>query len=362
LPAAAVRETSPAAGESGVALTREFVVRFTLPLALDAVVTTYNPDTQKSGQLYAEFGGRKLLTRAELSSDRLKATLFFLEPVPASARVRVTLNPSGLKDLLGRDLAPAGTAGVASTYDYDTLGITGLSSTGVTGTVYGVSVGLNNASSQRPLAGVTITVDGAEETLRTVTGADGKFTLKPAPSGRFFVLIDGRTAGGSGGYYAFVGKEWEGIPGRLDTPATVATAITAAGDIYLPFIPSGTLQTVSASQDTTVTFAPSVLAANPSLADVQITVPANSLFADNGARGGKVGIAPVPPERLPEPLPPGLNLPLVITIQTDGATNFDRPVPVRFPNLPDPITGELLPPGAKSALWSFILQLLWNYW
>jgi hypothetical protein len=44
---------------------------------------------------------------------------------------------------------------------------------------------------------------------------------------------------------------------------------------------------------------------------------------------------------LPEPLPEGLALPLVITIQTDGPMNFDRPVPVRFPNLPDPLTGEL---------------------
>jgi hypothetical protein len=44
---------------------------------------------------------------------------------------------------------------------------------------------------------------------------------------------------------------------------------------------------------------------------------------------------------------------LVITIQTDGPSNFDRPVPVRFPNLPDPRTGQKLPPGAKSALWSF---------
>lgn len=31
----------------------------------------------------------------------------------------------------------------------------------------------------------------------------------------------------------------------------------------------------------------------------------------------------------------------------------DVPAPVRFPNLPDAETGEVLPPGAKSALWSF---------
>jgi len=356
LPLAAVRETSPAQGESGVALTREFVLRFALPLALDAVVTTHNPNTGTAGNLFAEFGGRKLLTRAELSGDRTKATLFFLEPLPASARVRVTFDSTGLRDILGRDVDgnADGEAGGARAFDFDTLAISSLPTVGVVGRVFGIDVGLNNAQTVRPLAGVTITVDGAEETLRTTTGADGRFTLTPAPAGRFFVLIDGRTASGAtAGYYAFVGKAWDGVPGQLDTPVTPATANTAAGDIYLPFIPAGTLQTVSATADTTITFAPSVLADNPQLADVQVTVPANSLFADNGARGGQVGIAPVAPERLPEPLPAGLAMPLVITIQTDGATNFDRPVPVRFPNLPDPVTGERLPPGAKSALISF---------
>ncbi|MBK9139074.1 MAG: hypothetical protein IPM17_09985 [Verrucomicrobia bacterium] len=43
----------------------------------------------------------------------------------------------------------------------------------------------------------------------------------------------------------------------------------------------------------------------------------------------------------------------MITIQTDGPRNFAAPVPVRFLNLPDPVTGVKLPPGAKTALWSF---------
>jgi hypothetical protein len=66
-----------------------------------------------------------------------------------------------------------------------------------------------------------------------------------------------------------------------------------------------------------------------------------------------VGIAPVPPDRLPGELPPGLDFPLVITVQTDGATNFDEPVAACFPNLPNLVTQEILAPGAKTALWSF---------
>src|SRR5262249_9535310 len=125
------------------------------------------------------------------------------------------------------------------------------------------------------------------------------------------------------------------------------------GEIFLPLIQAGALQSVSAINETRITFVASVVATNPVLAGVEVRVPANTLFSDNGTRGGKGGIAPVQPDRLTEPLPPGLNLPLVITIQTDGAQNFDQPVPVRFPNLPDPVTGIKLGPGEKTALWSF---------
>lgn len=197
-----------------------------------------------------------------------------------------------------------------------------------------------------PLAGVTITVDGMEETLRTTTDSKGNFCLSPAPAGRFFVHIDGRTATNgvpSGSYYPFVGKAWESTIGQQ----------TNVGTAYLPLVPEGTLQAVSQSQDTTIHLADSVLEQFPDFADVTINVPADSLYADDGTRGGMVGIAPVPPDRLPGQLPENLNFPVVITVQTDGATNFDEPAPVCFPNLPDPVTDELLPPGTENALFSF---------
>ncbi len=140
-----------------------------------------------------------------------------------------------------------------------------------------------------------------------------------------------------------MGKEWVS---RIGEEVNI-------GNVFLPLIQEQTLQPVSATEDTIVTFPAAVLQQHPELKGVQLLVPANSLFADDGKRGGFVGIAPVAPDRLPSPLPPGLSFPLVITVQTDGASNFDRPVPVCFPNLPDPVTGILKAPGAKSALWSF---------
>ncbi|HAB16001.1 MAG TPA: hypothetical protein DCE44_06090, partial [Verrucomicrobiales bacterium] len=193
--------------------------------------------------------------------------------------------------------------------------------------------------------------------VRTTTDADGFFRLQPAPVGRFFVHVDGRTSvtGITDGhlpwdqrdYYPVVGKAWETVAGVTTNPPN------PSGVIYLPLIPADALRPVSPTVDTVVTFPDSVVAGNPALAGVSVTVPANALYADNGVRGGKVGLAPVASDRLPEPLPAGLEHVLDITVQSDGPRNFDQPVPVRFPNLPSPTTGERLPAGSKTALVSF---------
>lgn len=348
-PAPAVFTSSPIHGESGVAVTRETILRFSLPLAEQVVLGT--------DQFHAEFGGRRLLSRVHLSDDRRTATLFYLEPLPASARIRVHVNGDEILDTLGRPLDADGDGefGGWARIDFDTLSITPVANTAIRGRVFASELvpdplGTPNVLNT-PLAGVTITVDGAEETLRTVTDAMGNFVLSPCPAGRFFVHIDGRTSPLSqwpgGAYYPFVGKEWEAAAGRMDNLAG------GTGEVYLPLIVADTLQPVSATEDTTITFPASVLESNPALAGVSITVPANALFSDDGTRGGMVGIAPVSPDRLPGPLPVGLEFSLVITVQSDGGLNFDRPVPVRFPNLPDPRTGIKKAAGEKSALWSF---------
>ncbi len=348
-PLTVIAESSPAKGEGGVAVTRETIIRLSAPLIGSAVVGT--------DRLYAEFGGRKILSRVALASDRLKLTLFYLERLPAGARLRVTLKGDGLHDESGRDIDADGDgqAGGTAMIDFDTVSIAAVAGTTVLGRVFrsellpGPLSGTNLV--ELPLPGVTLEVIGAEETIRAVTDAVGDFKLTNCPAGRFFVRIDGRTSPLSswpnGDYYAVIEKAWEAVAGRDNNLAG------GTGTIYLPLIKAGTLQPVSATEDTQITFPAAVVQQNPELNGVSITVPANALFNEQGGRGGKVGIAPVSPDRLPEPLPDGLKHVLDITIQTDGPQNFDVPLPVRFPNLPDPTTGEKLPPGAKSALWSY---------
>ena len=347
-PLTTIAESSPANGEIGVGVMRETILRFSAPLATNTLLSIDN--------FYAGYQGHRMLSRIELGGDRRTVTLFYLEPLPAGTQVTAVFDGTGLRDELGRELDPDGDGqpGGMATITFQTFASTALTDTAVIGHVYASELmpGPGNiGTTNRPLSGVTITVDGQEQVLRTVTDANGFFSLKPCPAGRFFVKIDGRTADisqyPSGAYYPFVGKPWEAIAGKTNNLAG------GTGEIFLPKIAKGTLKAVSALTNTVITFPPSVLASNPALAGVTLTVPPNALYANDGTRGGRLGIAPVSPDRLPAPLPPGINPPFVITIQTDGANNFDRPVPVRFPNLPDRVTGKVLPPGGKSALWSF---------
>lgn len=336
-------QSSPADGETDVAVTRETILRFSNPLDPSNVVD--------NTVVFAEFGGQQLSARIQVSADLNTITLFYDEPLPPSARVRVTVDGDQLLDSSGRPVDADGDSvpGGIATIDFDTLSLTLVPGTSICGRVFASELAQMNGVGEwvnNPLEGVTVSVDGAEDTLFAVTDALGDFRLDPAPAGKFFVHLNGRTATNNvpaGAYYANVGKAYKSVPGQE----------TTIGEVFLPLVSNDTLQPVSETEDTIIDFPDSVLAENPDLAGVSITVPAGSLFANDGTTGGSVGIAPVDPNRLPGTLPDELNFPLVITVQTDGATNFDEPAPICFPNLPDPDTGEVLAPGAKTGLWSF---------
>ncbi|NKB25431.1 MAG: hypothetical protein GKR87_13850 [Kiritimatiellae bacterium] len=333
--------SSPADGEGGIAVTRETVIYFPNPLASNAVI---------DGTIFhADFGGQTLTGRIHVASSRTSATLFYDDPLPLSSRIRVTVAGDTLSDVFGRgiDADADGATGGITEIEFDTLSLTIVSNTIVCGRVFAseqIQVAGTNQWVNNPLEGVTVTVDGLESNVFAVTDNLGDFRLTHTPVGRFFVHINGVTASNnSAGYYPNVGK----------TLTSVATQDVNVGNFYLPLVATSTLQEVSQSNATVVSFPDAVTASNPAWAGVQITVPPGSLQYDDGAFGSQVGIAPVPPDRLPGQLPDGLDFPLVITVQTDGAANFDEPAPVCFPNLPEPGTTHPLPPGAKTALWSF---------
>ena len=88
-----LRESSPANGESEVSVNRETIVRFRSPLAEGTTLTR--------SHLTAVFGRHPLLSRIELSPQRDTATLFYLETLPGSARIVVTMDGTGIRDFRG---------------------------------------------------------------------------------------------------------------------------------------------------------------------------------------------------------------------------------------------------------------------
>lgn len=343
LPLSLVRSASPSDGQGGVAVTRETIISLTMPLS-EASAQAISAD-----DLYATFGGEGLRGRINVSADRKKLTLFYDDPLPPSARIRGTLDGNDLTDSRGRVLDGDGVAGGILTFDFETLSLTFIPGTAVCGRVFASELTVSDGGEDpvnAPLEGVTITVDGMEDTLFAVTDNFGNFRLENAPVGRFFAHVDGRSVTMGvpvGSYYPFVGKPWVSVPGEESN----------IGEVFLPLVRDGTLQTVSDTEDTVIQASDTVINEFPAFADVAITVPAGSLFNDAGVSGGMVGIAPVDPARLPGQLPENLDFPIVITVQTNGATNFDTPAPICFPNLPDPNTGMTLAPGSKTSLVSF---------
>jgi len=327
-----------------VALSRETVLSF--DEALD-------PDTVTSAAVHATAPGQSLPAMLKLSADGKHITLFYTELLPASAVVQVTVDGELLHGMNGfhdqADVDGDGHPGGSKTIEFSTVSVTPLAGTAICGRVFASELATDGSglSVNVPLQGALVTVDGAEDTLFTITDANGDFRLDPCPAGKFFVHVDGSMATAPvpppGSYYPTVGKAWDPTPGQE----------SLVGEIFLPLVPVGTLQPVSATQDAVIGFAPSVLATYPDFASCSITVPAGALFHNDGSPGLQAGIAPVPPDRLPGPLPEQLDMGVVITVQTDGAENFDAPAPVVFPNVAPPSTGILPLPGEKLSLWSF---------
>ena len=106
-PLLTVAGTSPTGGEGGIAVTRETVFHLTAPLGSGSLLAP--------AHLRAVAGGRQILSRAELSDDHRRATLYYLENLPAGSQVVVTFDGTGLTDELGRtvdlDGKPDGAAG-----------------------------------------------------------------------------------------------------------------------------------------------------------------------------------------------------------------------------------------------------------
>ncbi|MEM7028213.1 MAG: Ig-like domain-containing protein [Chloroflexota bacterium] len=343
--------SSPAHTENEVAIIRETILEFSGPL---------DPATINTDTITAHFAGSTLPFSLRLSTDRTRVTLFYDDPLPAGARIRVTVRGGLMADNDGYaiDAWNQNYYGSYNTIDFDTLSVSRVPETDLWGYVYD-SYNTDQQGADIPIVGATIRVDGLPE-ANAVTDENGYFLLEDIPAPTFMVHIDGSTATSApaGTKYATVGKTFHSIAGK-------SAQVFMDGEpfnLYLPPVADSDQVALSNSADTAITFGSAGLDelddlfpdSDPGMWDqTVVTFPANSAIDDQGNPASMGAIIPVSTERLPAPLSPFGSHQLDIAVLAGDATTFDEPAPACFPNLPDPNTGETLKPGEKSALVSF---------
>ncbi len=347
---------SPTNGEEMVALTRETIVRFN---------SKVDPSTVNEESFYVIANGERLEGRIVVSSTEKFATFFYDQPLPQSTEVRVVVDGDKIKSRSGVaiDGNSDGIAGGIATADFTTLPLTRIEGTDVWGYVYD-SYNKNEDGSDIPLEGVVIRLDSLPDVF-AVTDENGYFKLEDVPAPDFYVYIDGSKVNNTpeGTQYASLGKAFHSVPGQ-------EVQLEMDGepfDVYLPVMAAGDVVELSDTEDTDVGLGEASLEflqrefpdIDPEIwQQTQVTFVAGSATDDAGNPATQAMIVPVDPNRLPAPLPPGSDPGLVISIQAGnengfnreaggGATNFDVPAPVTFPNL------EGLEPGEKSLIWTF---------
>ena len=340
-----INEFTPADGEQDVSLIREAEARFD-----DHV----DPATVTSDAFYLVANGEPVPATIRVSPTEMFASIFPTDPLPPSTEVRIVVDGDKImgRDGLAIDANGDGQPGGLRTADFATLSLVRIPGTNVRGRVVD-SYNKDANGNDIPVVGATIRVDAFAE-ANTTTDSDGWFLLRDLPAPVVFVHIDGSTARNapSGTVYPTVGKPFHPVPGQ-----TIQLNMGGVPfDIHLPPMAMSDIQPLSATVPTDVGFGPAGQAElrvmfpdiDPAMLDrMTVTIPPGSAVDRAGNAATQATVIPVPPDRLPAPLPPNVDPMLVVSIQAIGATNFDVPAPVTFPNL------EGLAPGTKTLIWSF---------
>lgn len=338
-PPTRIESVSPASEENHVGVLRKTIVQFSGPI---------DSSTIDDQSFYILANGEPVSGYGLISPTSDRITFFYDEALPASTELRIYVKGDRILDVDGNavDANNDGIPGGELVSSFRTLSLTRVKNTNVFGYVYDSFTG-------EPIEGATIRVDAFEE-ANSVTDTEGYFELIDMPAPDFFVHIDGSTAVNipEGFTYPSVGKKFHSIPGER----IQLIMDNEPFDIYLPLKSLDDLQAISAEEDTLLSFGSNSIdrlsdlfpEADPEIWDrMSVRLTAGSAIDENGIRAMTGTIMAVPPDRLPAPLPEGIETDLVISIQVDGASVFNDPAPVVYPNLSG------LKPGEKNVIYSF---------
>lgn len=180
-----------------------------------------------------------------------------------------------------------------------------------------------------PLADVKIGIGG--NSVRTDNS--GRFLLRFVSAGHQVVLIDGRTASKPGRIYGLF---------RVGVDVTASQTNVLPYTIWMPKLDMAHAVTIPSpnKQEIVIT--------NPLIPGLELHLPAGTVIRDlDGQAVTQISITPVPTDRPPFPLPPGLNVPVFASIQPGGARIIPPRARLIYPNY----TNER--PGARINFWNY---------
>jgi RHS repeat-associated protein len=181
----------------------------------------------------------------------------------------------------------------------------------------------------QPLANVTISVDGR----RTSTDHTGRFLLLEISSGHQVMLIDGRSAN---------------RPGTTYGTFRAGVEITSDGTNVLPFTIWMPKLDMAHAAEIPSPNNQEIVITNPLIPGLELHLPAGTVIRDlDGQAVTQISITPVPTDRPPFPLPPGINVPVFASIQPGGARVIPPRARLIYPNY----TNER--PGARINFWNY---------
>lgn len=181
----------------------------------------------------------------------------------------------------------------------------------------------------QPLANVTLQIDGNSAS----TDQTGRFLISSIAAGHRVVRIDGRPAS---------------RPRRVYGTFKVGVDITAGETNVLPFtiwMPKLDMAHAATIPSPTRN---EVVITNPQIPGLELHLPPGTVIRDmDGQTVTQVSLTPVPTDRPPFPLPPGVHVPVFFTAQPGGAQVIPPRARVIYPNF----TKD--PPGARITFWNY---------
>ena len=332
---------APRSGERDVRLDRPIVVSFDEPI---------DPDSIDSESFYVDVAGSRVEGEIRVGHNAMSARLIPDAMFPASTTGRIVVDGSRILGADGIALDADGNdePGGFAQSTYSTVGVTRLPGTSVHGYIYDST--RSDDGEDIPIVGVTLRVEGIPG-LTAVTDENGFFRLQDTPGTEFFVQFDMSTVTSApeGFEYLAPAKPFHPVPG-MDVP--LGKADGKEFDIYFPLVNMAEGIEVTSGEMTVAQFGEAALdhleEISPNVPrseweKLSVEIPPDSLFFDDGSPASEVQIFALDPDRIPAPLPGGVDPSIVFSIDAGAASDFGTPARLTFPNLDGLAPGEVRP-------------------